>query len=115
MRPWSDATGRTLGSRASTDEAVLGAHFVCPSPHDTGDWCYSADGLVPQESSDLLRCASRGAQRVVSSGGTDFLRVARTDRHSKSLKGIRGTTNRCALLRSLMAKVNSVSKKSASS
>jgi hypothetical protein len=35
----------------------------------------------------------------------DFLRVARTDRHGKSSKGLRGTPNRRGLLRSLMAKV----------
>jgi hypothetical protein len=36
------------------------------------------------------------------------LRIARTDRHAKSPTGIRGTTNRYALLRSLMTKVELV-------
>ena len=36
--------------------------------------------------------------------GADFLRVALGGRHDKSPTGICGTTNRCGLLRSLMAK-----------
>ncbi len=35
----------------------------------------------------------------------DFLRVARGHQHAKSRTGIDGTLNRCALLCSLMAKV----------
>ena len=46
---------------------------------------------------DLLGCSSVGTQGFVGTCG--FLRVAFGDRHGKSPGGIRGTTNRCGLLR----------------
>jgi hypothetical protein len=64
----------------------------------------TSGGLVPQEASHLLRRFGVDAKGAV--GRCDFLRVARTERHDKGSKGIRGTTNRGGLLCSLMAKVD---------
>src|SRR5215210_3473807 len=77
---------------------VLAGHLVRRSPDETGGGGLpTSGGLVPKEAPHLRRCARCGAKGAV--GGCDFLRVARTERHDKSSKGIRGTTNRCDLLR----------------
>jgi hypothetical protein len=84
--------------------AILAGHLVCASPDDTGVWCFPAGGLVPQELlSDLRRRFGAGAKGVVGSG--DFLRLALEDRHRKSTAGAHRALDRCALLCSLMAKV----------
>jgi hypothetical protein len=75
---------------------VLGDHFACASPDETGNRSFSAGGLVPQAGSHLCRRFGVGTQRVV--GTCDFLRVAFGDRHGKSPTGIYGTTNRSGLL-----------------
>src|SRR5215216_1608456 len=85
---------------------VLAGDFVCASPNDTDSGYFSAGSLVPQEASDLRRCARFDTQGViVGTGGGDFPRVVRGHRHGKSPTGICGTTNRRGLLCSLMAKV----------
>ena len=94
------------GTASHTDAvgSVLAGHFVCASPVDRSrSGCFSASGVVPQDSSDLCRCARLGAQRVVGAG--DFLRVVPADRHGKSPAGVCRTTNRGGLLCGLMAKV----------
>ncbi len=53
---------------------------------------------------DLRGCVGAGAQGVVGAGG-DFLRVAPGGGDGKSPAGVREASNRDALLRSLMAKV----------
>jgi DDE superfamily endonuclease len=79
---------------------ILAGHFVRRSPDETGGGSLApSGGLVPQEASHLRRCARVGSKGAVGSGGADFLRVARTDRHDKSPKGICGTANRGGLLR----------------
>jgi hypothetical protein len=83
--------------------AVLGDHFVRPWPDDTGNRCFSAGGLVSQDSPHVLRRFGVGAQRVV--GTCDFLRVALGHRDGKSPQGLHGALNRCALMCSLTAKV----------
>ena len=47
--------------------------------------------------STAVRRFGVGAKGAV--GRSDFLRLARRDRHDKSPTGICGTTNRCGLLR----------------
>ena len=76
----------------STVGVVLAGHLVRTSADEAGEAgigrLSAPGGLVPQGSSDLLRRARLGAQRVVGPGGADFLRVACTDRHDKSSAGI---------------------------
>ena len=57
----------------------------------TGGWCFSAGGLVAQETSDLRRSAGAAAKGAVSA--RYFLRIVSADRYSKSPKGICATTN----------------------
>jgi hypothetical protein len=64
----------------------------------------TANGLVRQEASDLLRRSGGGTQRVMGRRA-DFVRVLYGRRDAKSPAGVYGQANRCALLRSLMAKV----------
>src|SRR5918995_488954 len=102
QRQWSELAIRR------TTPALLGLfiahHFVCAWPYGAGSWRLSASGLVPQELSDLRRCACAGAQGAVGWG--DFSRVILADRHRKSPAGVHGTLDRYALLRGLMAKVD---------
>ncbi len=66
-----------------TLRVVLAGDFVCAHSDETSSGCFSAGGLVPQETSYFRRCARLGAQGVVGSGG-DFLRVAYGHRDGKS-------------------------------
>ena len=77
---------------------VLAGHLVRRPPDERGGGSLATSGcLVPQEAPHLRRCARCGAKGAV--GRRDFLRLARTQRHGKSPKGIRGTPNRGGLLR----------------
>jgi hypothetical protein len=102
QRQWSDLAIRR------TTPALFGLFSLVAlrtSADQTGSGRLRAPGgLVPQEASDLLRCARVGAKGAVGSGA-DFLRVAWGGRHDKSSTRLHGTANRCALLCSLMAKV----------
>ena len=81
-----NVSGRSGNTKDHTGTvgAVLGGHFVCPSPDHTVIGRLSAPGgLVPQDSSDLRRCAGLGTQRVVGQGRADFSRVGCGDRQIK--------------------------------
>jgi hypothetical protein len=102
QRQWSEMAIRR------TTPALLGLFsLVTMFAHlsdERGSGYLSASGLVPQERSDLCRCARLGRQTVVGSG-RDLLRVACGNRDGKSPTSICGTPNRCGLLCSLMVKV----------
>jgi hypothetical protein len=83
--------------------AVFVGHIVCAPPDDTGSGCFSAGGLVPQDSPHVRRRFGVGSKGAV--GICDFSWVACRRRDGKSRAGVHGTFNRCALLCSLMAKV----------
>ena len=69
-----------IGHHTGAVGAVLAGDFVRPSADGTGDGCPSASGgLVPQESSDLRRCARDGAQGVVGQEETFYGSPAQTD------------------------------------
>jgi hypothetical protein len=100
QRQWSELAIRR------TTPALLGLFSVVTVCLPMGGWRrqQAPSGRRPgtvRGIPHLRRCARHGAQRVVGSGGADFLRVAASDRHDKSPKGICRTTNRGRLLCSM--------------
>ena len=95
QRHWSErAIQRTAPALLALFSMVtLFAHqHMAKSTHNS-----PANGMVPQELSDLLRRVGAGAKRVVGTGG-DFLQVISGGRHSKSPAGLCPTANRRGLL-----------------
>src|SRR5215218_1855422 len=109
----SDLPGVAQASRIRDAEAVVGVSDTAHHPGAVGSVLAhnfvrssapgakhkgrSGSGVVPQSPPDLLGCSGAGTQGLV--GTCDFLRVAFSDRDGKSPTGLRGTTNRCGLLR----------------
>jgi DDE superfamily endonuclease len=97
QRQWSEMAIRTA-HHAGAFGAVFGGHLVRRWPDARGGGSLATSGgLVPQEAPHLRRCARCGAKGAVDR--CDFLRLARPERHDKSLAVLRGTSNRGGLLR----------------
>src|SRR5215212_258171 len=107
--PWLRNPATLVGAGDSEDcssavGTLLAGHTLGTPTDGVGGRNRPQGSVVRQAVSDLLRRFSAGAQGVVGAG-SDFLRVARRDRHGKSPTRVCGAANRRGLLCSVMAKV----------